>query len=389
MMPTENNPAGTQDKPRLVSRILKRATAMLVTGTLVVGAGALVWQGSGLIAERAAAVEPPPATQPIAVATAPIDFRDHYTVERAFSGQIEALQLANMSFEQGGTVELVNVEEGDAVNKGQVLARLDDRLLIAERDRLEASKDAIEAQRELLSLNNERAAELNQRGFASNQTLDQTRLGLVELDSRLAEMDAALASIDVQLEKLTITAPFAGTINTRHVDPGTTVGGGQAILSLVEDAAPVFRVGIDPDLAVSLNEGQAVSVSFGDREFDAQIVGVLPQLDPVTRTQTVRARLAEGASLSFGQTGQMLITEQIDQEGAWIPLTAIEDGVRGLWTIKTVQRGETPTVGIEAVELIHVDERNAYVRGTFTPEAELIIDGLHRVVAGQTIRTNQ
>ncbi|MEO1703030.1 MAG: efflux RND transporter periplasmic adaptor subunit [Pseudomonadota bacterium] len=382
-LPTTSN----QNKSNRLRRLIRRTAAVLVTGVVVAAAGGIIWQSTGLIAERAAAVEKPLATQPVLVETSPISMVDRFEVSRSFSGQIEAPQLADLSFEQGGTIKLIDADEGQTVSEGQIVARLDDRILKAELQRIKASRAAVEAQRELLTLNNERAVELNRKGFAANQALDQTRLGLVELDARVAEMDATLTSIEIQLEKLTITAPFNGTISKRQVDPGTTIGGGQPVVSIVENADPVFRVGIDPQLSQNLSTGDVVRVTFGDIHLDAQIIGFLPQLDPTTRTQTVRAQLPQTSDVTIGQTGEVALIESVKTRGAWVPLSAIEDGVRGLWTIKTVRPGVKKTVGIEAVELLHVDEKNAFVRGTFGPESELILSGLHRIVTGQTIRT--
>ncbi|MEO1747159.1 MAG: efflux RND transporter periplasmic adaptor subunit [Pseudomonadota bacterium] len=386
-MTSEQTTAANRNRPTLMKRIIGRAAAVLVTGTFFAVAGGIIWQTTGLIGERAQAVEKPQATEPMFVETARIETVSFYTVDRAFSGQIEAPQQADLSFEQGGTVQLISVDEGEYVAVGDVIARLDDRILKAELERLNASMAAVEAQRELLSLDNERASELNKRGFAANQAVDRTRLGLVELDARMAEIDAGIMSVNIQLEKMTITAPFDGIVSQRRVDPGTTIGGGQPIMSLIEDAKPVFRVGIDPQLAASLNVGETVNVTFGSDEVDAQIISFLPQLDPTTRTQTIRAQLVADTEIAIGQTGTLTLEERIETAGAWIPLSAIEDGVRGLWTIKTVQGDSEQTVGIEAVELIHVDEENAYVRGSFASDSDLITNGLHRVVAGQAIRT--
>lgn len=368
----------------LLRRIVNRVTVLTTTTIIVAGAGGVVWLGSSMIAERAAAVASPPATDPIYVKTMPIDVQTGYTISRAFVGQIEPPQTATLSFEQGGTLNSVLVQEGDTVRAGEVIATLDDRLIKAERDQLRASKEALQAQRELQSLNNERANQLNKRGFASTQTLDQNRLGLVELNARMAEIDAGLLSVDVRLEKLTIAAPFAGQVSIRHVDPGTTVGNGQAVVTLVDDALPIFRVGVEPDLADTLSAGKTVDVRFGNKVVAAEIVGTLPTLDPITRTRTIRARLRDETQLSYGLTGEMQIEQVVEANGAWLPLTAIEDGVRGLWTIKTVAEDET--VAIEAVEMLHAEERRAFVRGTFSAETRVISDGLHRVVAGQPVR---
>ena len=173
------------------------------------------------------------------------------------------------------------------------------------------------------------------------------------------------------------------------------IGSGQAVLTLVEDTAAVFRVGVEPDLADTLPVGKSIQVSLDDQLVTGQIIAVLPEIDPVTRTRIVRAALKAPADLAFGQTGQLRITQRIDESGAWIPLSAIENGVRGLWTIKTVGGGKNSDGGaqanvvIEAVEILHADEERAFVRGTFGPDTRLILSGLHRVAPGQLVRVSK
>ena len=278
------------------------------------------------------------------------------------------------------------VDEGDVVKKGQVLAKLDARLLAADLERLKASKRALLAQLELASLVDQRQAQLKKKGFASNQVADQARLSMSELSARLAEADAGILAAQIRLEKAQIQAPFDGIINTRLVDPGNTIGGGQAVLSLIESDKPVFRVGVAPKLANRLSIGDGMAVTIGDTSYQTQIVGILPQIDSATRTRIVRARFKEQSRLAFGQTGEAQFVQQMSAKGAWLPLTAIEDGVRGLWTIKTVDGEDQPKVGIEAVELIYADSPRAFVRGTFADGTQYIDQGVHRVVAGQSVR---
>ncbi|MEO0328236.1 MAG: efflux RND transporter periplasmic adaptor subunit [Pseudomonadota bacterium] len=373
-------------KPSRFKHFTAKVGAILVTSLFFVIAGSAVWQGSNLIADRANAVAPPQATDPVLVRAGQITLLDHYTVSRAFTGQIEAPRSVNIGFETAGIINRIFFDEGDKVENGEILAILDDRLLKAEIKRLTASKAALEAQRELAILTNERQSKLRKKGFATGQIADQSRLNVVEIDALLAEVDATILAAEIRLEKATVRAPFAGNVDQRLVDPGTTIRNGEAILALVEDDAPVFRVGIDPDLASRLAVGDKINVELNTNSFEAAIIAILPKIDPVTRTRIVRAVLRSPVDLAFGLTGRITIDERVPQSGAWLPLEAIEDGVRGLWTIKTLSDDEIAKVGVEAVEILHADEDKAFVQGTFEPGSRFILSGLHRVAPGQHVR---
>ncbi len=353
------------------------ATIALAIG-LVAGAGALI----SARATDVVIADPAPRTP---VATRVLTRVDSYSVPRRFTGQVEAQQSTAIAFEQGGTVAEVLVDEGDTVAEGAVLARLDTRALTARQTALRAARGALVARAELARLTTERQEALEDRGFAATQRLDEARLGLAELEALIAETDASLEGVAIDLDKAVIRAPFAGRIADRMVDTGATVGAGQSLLTLLEDAAPQMRVGLPPKLAAGLRPGLAVTVEMEGRTRAGTLVHLRPDLDPATRTRIALVRL-DGAAL-FGQTGTLTLDETVATDGAWVPVTALRDGVRGLWTVLVAVPSDAGSVvAEEAVEILYADETRALVRGTFADGARLIESGAHRVTPGQAVQ---
>lgn len=142
------------------SPILKRAalSALRATVTLAVigAAGGAVFLGRDALATRADAVPMPEPAPRIAVETEVIRLVDSYEVMRRFAGQFEAARETDLGFESGGTVSEMRVTDGQRVKAGDVLARLDTRLVAAERRRLEAARAAVGAEAELARRRNER-----------------------------------------------------------------------------------------------------------------------------------------------------------------------------------------------------------------------------------------
>lgn len=367
-------------------RILRQGVTLVCT-LLVIAAsiGLIVTAQSGL-AQRAAEVVAPQATLPMQVATAQLNLENGYSVTRKFPGQIQAAQRTTMAFEQGGTLALLAVDEGDTIAAGTLIARLDTRLINAEQTRLTAVRRALEAQAELARRTTERQTELKDRGFASKQAVDNVALRLTELEARIAEIDASLASITLQLEKSELRAPFDATVSTRLVDTGGAVGAGQAILSLVETGGQQFRVGLTPGMVTALSEQSQFQVIFGGNSYELTYESILPELDSATRTRTVLFNIAGDDLPPLRDTGMLVMTQQVVERGAWVPLSALQDAPRGLWRLMTVENGTQATVQSEAVEVLFSDAERAYVRGTFKNGARYIIDGPHRVVKGQSVR---
>ncbi|MEM0906299.1 MAG: efflux RND transporter periplasmic adaptor subunit [Pseudomonadota bacterium] len=367
---------------------IRRLLTIALTLCVFAVAGALVVGGRDLLAQRAAAEaseNAPLAAPALSVEVAPLVITDGYTVDRRFSGQLEPAQESVMGFELPGTVAQILVDEGEMVAEGTLLARLDTRLIDAERRGLEASRKALEAQAELARRTTERQTTLQARGFASSQALDNAALSLAELEARLAEIDAGILRVDIRKEKSELRAPFAGQATMRYVDTGASVNAGSPVVTLVETARPQFRVGLSPQLLAHLPEEGAM-VHFGGKSHQVALSSVLPQLDPATRTRTALFDVLGDDHPAFGETGVMTLTELVPAVGAMVPLSALQEGPRGLWQIMTVE-GSAPSESVspEAVELLFTDGARAYVRGTFQDGARYVVDGLHRLVPGQRV----
>lgn len=379
--------SGTKSKS-LIGRLFTTTATVALTGVFFAISGAAIVGGSNVIADRALAVEAPVPAPQITVPVMAIERAEAFEIERRFAGQVEAAQQTGVAFEAGGTITEIMVDEGDLVAAGDVMARLDTRLLIAERDQLMASREALDAQRELARRTADRQEELQDRGFASNQQADQAVLTLVELTARQAEIDAGLLAVDIQLEKAEIRAPFEGRVTSRAADIGATVGGGQTVVTLVEDVPPRFRVGLAPSLADQLDGDAEAVITLGAQQWPARLDAILPEVDPVTRTRTVLFAFEDQSDVLLGDTGTITITETIEQPGFWVPLAALRDGVRGTWTVMTVdESADASTAAIEAVQIIHADSIRAYVAGTLPDRATIVADGGHQVVVGQPLVT--
>ncbi|MEL7133028.1 MAG: efflux RND transporter periplasmic adaptor subunit, partial [Pseudomonadota bacterium] len=269
---------------------------------------------------------------------------------------------------------------------GQVLAKLDTRMLVAERSRLIASRDALEAQAELSRRTTNRQKELRDRGFASDQAVDNTALNLAALQAQIAEVDAAIIQVDVRLSQTELLAPFNGTVGARHADLGAIMAVGAPVLDVREDSAPIFRVGIDPKLAATVQDTKA-TVTLDGVDYDARFVGFRPDLDAQTRTRTALLEI-ETDDPVYLASGTLTLQSHLDQDGYAVPLRALRDGVRGLWTVMVLTPGDDDiyTAHAAAVEVLQVEGDTAFVRGTLQGDAMIVPDGTHRLVPGDRVR---
>ena len=390
MPETPDRPTGvspsvlTRARPSRIARWGTRAASL--AATLMTGAIAIAMVAGGVLVlqDRASAVQIEEIAPPVRVATMRIEPAAGYVVTRAFVGQIEARQATSLAFEIGGRVKTVLVDEGDRVRAGDAIARLETAALANQRATTVAARAALEAQGELARLTTERQVSLVERGHATRSGLDQARLGLAEIRARIAEIDSRIAGIDIQLDKADLTAPFDGIVGARFIDTGATVADGQPVLEVLQEGGGSrIRVGLPEDVAATLQSGARATFETAGGAWPVTFDRLRADVDPATRTRVALFSFDTAGPRLFGSTGTLSMPQQVDEAGAWVPLAALREGVRGLWTVLSVN--DEGRVVTEAVELLHADETRAFVRGTFPPGTAIVRSGQHRVTPGQIV----
>ena len=326
---------------------------------------------------------PPAAPAPIVARLAPLEVVGHAAVPRRFVGRVEAAQAQALAFEHAGRLTEVAVDEGDGVARGDALAALDVREIGLALEERRAGRRALEAQLELAELTAERRRALEARGASPTQAADEARLDAEGFRARIAEADAAIDGLLLDIENSVLRAPYDGRIGQRHADPGQVVAAGESVLRILEDAPPRMRVGLPPPVAETVAPGDVLAVEIDGRSVPATVLRVRPDLDPDTLTRAVVLAL-EAQDATAGRTGTVELAQRIEARGAWVPVGALREGERGLWTVLAVGPGES-ALRVVAAEVLVVDGTRAFVSGAFEPGLRIVAEGAHRLSPGQLV----
>jgi membrane fusion protein (multidrug efflux system) len=179
-----------------------------------------------------------------------------------------------------GRIVQISFEEGQPVDKGTELFRLDD-------DLYQAQVSEAQARLQLSERNFARAKQLSEKGSGTARARDEA-LSSLQVDK------ATLALAQARLEKTRIKAPFSGIMGLRTVSIGDYVTAGQDLVNL-ENIDPVkvdFRV---PELFLpGLSRGQDLVITvdaFPGREFRGKVYALDPRIDAAGRSIAVRAKV--------------------------------------------------------------------------------------------------
>ncbi|MDJ0867502.1 MAG: efflux RND transporter periplasmic adaptor subunit [Myxococcota bacterium] len=365
---------------------MHRIALAFVAAFAVAGAAAWLWLPR---AESAPAAAEAAAGTLLPVETFVVELDGDYPVTESYAGRVVSRRRSALGFERGGRLERVWVDEGDTVEPGQVLAVLDTSALEAQRRQLEAQQRETEARLALARLTTERRRKLRESDHVSVQEMDEAIFAERALEASLAAARASLERVEVDLELSRIEAPYAGTVTERLEDEGTVVAPGQPLLGVVEAGALEVHVGVRPETAAELVAGARYEVEIAGARHAARLDSVLPTIEIDTRTVTVILRLdAAAPGVRSGALARVALERRVRGEGSWLPLTALAESRRGLWSAYAVVSDGEGGARVERrqLELIHAEADRAYVRGTLRAGDRLVATGLHRLVPGQRVR---
>lgn len=239
---------------------------------------------------------------------------DYETVEdRIYStGTIQANEVVELATEGSGIITEIYFEEGSQVEAGDLLLKINDSELQAQKQRAQFRLNLAE-QRE------ERQARLLDRGGISQDDYDAT---LNEVNVLKSE----LRLIDAQIEKTELKAPFTGILGLKYASPGAYITPSSRIASLQEVNPVKIDFSIPERYIAKIRAGITINftVQGVDSTFIGEVYAVEPRVDTETRTLQIRALSENDGNLLYpGAFANIeLILDQIN-DALMVPAIAI------------------------------------------------------------------
>jgi RND family efflux transporter MFP subunit len=282
---------------------------IIILMVFMIGAATgLGWLIFGQLQERAVSSKSGRAVRPVPVEVAQIE-RGPIALQRTFSGELEALAEFVVAPKISGRVEQVIVNIADTVNRGQVVAELDNDEYVqavaqaqadleVARAKLSEAKSALEiAKREF-----KRTESLLKRGIASDSEFDAVRQDRLAKQAQLkvaaaqvTKAESSLETANIRLRYTKVTAGWTGgdehrVVAERYVDEGQTVAANAPLLLIVELHPIIGVVFVTERDYAHLKPGQHVSLTT-DAYPGEQYPGRIDRIAPVFRKSTRQARI--------------------------------------------------------------------------------------------------
>lgn len=247
----------------------------------------------------------------------------------AVNGQLAALHSVAVRTRVGGAVVALPVAEGDTVEAGQVLVRIDAEAQNAVVRQAMAALDAALIARDEARDTYDRSLALG--GNVARSLLESQARAVQSAERDVARLTAALEQAQVALRDHTIRAPMDGTVLVLDAEVGQIADQATPLLALADLSDLIVEADVDEAYATQISEGQpAVLRLAGEMDTrDGEVDFVSRQVDVATGGLTVRIRFTDAVDAPVGLTVAANIIVDQREAALTVPRTALQSGAGG------------------------------------------------------------
>lgn len=331
------------------------------------------------------ATQTPEARLPVAVSTGTVTIQSGFETPINVFGLVESPKATSLSFDVAGQVTRILVEEGDVVSQGDILAHQDLQRLNARKRELQAALERANADLALAKVNSDRTTSLVERKLESAQRLDEAKANLNVAKAQVSEMQAALESLNVEIAKTTLVSPFDGVVNRRFFDEGSVVSAGSPVFGITSIDNYQARFAVPADVVEQFDVNEPVLVRVGDIDVAGTVSQRLPTRNVQTRTVDILVTLNSNEQVRPGDMAILSAFRSHSETGAWLPVNALSNGLRGLWRVFVLSSESNATIEARVVEVVYTDGNKAFVRGALKNGDVYVNEGTHKLAPGQMV----
>ena len=267
----------------------------------------------------------------------------------SISGTLEPEREAVLRAQVAGSVLQTYADQGQAVNTGTVLARIDasgiQDAYTSARAGLVAARNAADVAAKDLARNQKLLA----AGAIAERDIDQSRRSSIAAQAALEDANSRLASAEKAYRSTTVTAPFSGVVSERPVSAGDVVQPGSALFTVVDPSSMRLEASVPAEQLASIRIGVPVNFTvsgYPGRQFVGRITRINPTADPTTRQVRIYVSIPNAGRALVGglfANGRMSSATRM---GLVVPASAVD--VRGSApTVMRVKQGKAEKVQVQ------------------------------------------
>lgn len=307
-----------------------------------------------------------------AVSVAPLSaetFR-HYV---ELQGSVDAKNNVLVTPKSGGAITAMYVREGDYVNTGTVIGKIDDSIL---RESLEEIKTQMTLANTL---------------FDKQKNLWDQKIGteiqFLQAKNNKEGLERKLATLNSQLAQSRIVSPMSGVVDQVNVKVGEMASPGVGVVRIVNLSNLKVMAKVSDTYAASVKKGDEVIVKFPDlkKEYKAKISFVSTTVDPLSRTFTIEANLPSAKEIKPNMMAQIQINDATSKNALAIDQNFVQSTEKGNVVYVAVTEGNKKVAKAKEVKTGLSYNGKIEILEGLTAGDQLITLGYQEVSDGQPI----
>ncbi|KQS24838.1 efflux RND transporter periplasmic adaptor subunit [Dyadobacter sp. Leaf189] len=289
------------------------------------------------------------------------------------SGTVLPNEEVNLMAETSGRLVKLNIQEGAQITKGQLIAKINDRELQAQLQKVAYNQDL------------SKKIEARQKKLLNVEAINLEEYDVTSNNIRLLEAEKEV--LQAQLEKTEIRAPFSGRIGLKYISEGAYLAPGTPIVTIVQSNPVKIDFTVPEKYSPNIRIGNTVKFSLdGDpATYNAKILAIDPKVDEDLRTLRIRA-VAQNPSNRFvpGMFVKILADLEANRAALMVPTEAIVPVLKGK-KVFVVKNGKAQEVMVTTG--LRTDKKIQVVDG-LQPGDSLITSGIIAIKPNTAVKVN-
>ncbi len=313
---------------------------------------------------------------------------------RTFSGTAQTDKIVNLSFRSNGIITMFNVQLGQTVSKGELLARLDNVQARLAYEQSVSSLNSPVSQMNTAKLNLDRIRSLYEKGSASLSDFENAKNSYKTAE---ASHESAQRSVDIQKEQIRygfIYAPESGTIASVNAEVDENVNAGQTVAVLNAGRDMEISLGLPESVINRVSATDKVDVTFSSlvgKAYEGTITEVSPSVDANNATYPIRVRIDNPTDeIKSGMSANVVFdfsAENISGTTLVVPAKAVGEDGNGRFVFLIEEQGEAQgVVKKQPIQVGALTLEGFEITAGLNPGQKIATAGLQTLLNGQEVR---
>jgi len=296
-------------------------------------------------------------------------------IQSGYSGVVEAQKTTALSFATMGTITEIFVDQGQAVSKGQLLAKLNSanaqntyQLALAKQQQAEDAYNRLKPMKD-------------------NGTLPEIKW--VEVETGLAQAKAAVAIAQKGISDCSLYAPASGVLGKKYVQAGMNVIPATTVLELLNIQSVYIKIPVSENEISLFKKGETAQITIN--AINKTVTGTVKEIgvlaDVLSHTYPVKIEVQNSTGdIKPGMICSVQTTAKDNRSGLLVSSKALQKDVKGNQFMYVEKNGQAEKIPVQTIALI---DNKVLIQGEVPQNANIIISGQQKLNNGTPVKIIQ